>query len=150
ELPDQRQIGLALAGVGGRRQAAEKLLRSAVRNRPQVLDELIVSQADAVVADDEQLGLFVGFERDLEGRAVAVDFFGELNVPELIERVGGVRDQLAERDLAVLVQRVRQDVQQLLDLGLKREFLLFGHDKWLLARIQFGKLRSFVRRIEWP
>ena len=36
---------------------------------------------------------------------------------DAVERVRGVRDQLAQEDLAVGVERVRQDVQELLDLG---------------------------------
>ena len=48
------------------------------------------------------------------------------DVPHLVERVGGVRDQLADRDLAALVERVRQQVEELLDLGLERELLPFS------------------------
>ena len=39
---------------------------------------------------------------------------------QLVAGVGGVRDHLAEEDLLVRVQRVGDEVQDLLDLGLER------------------------------
>ena len=49
---------------------------------------------------------------------------------QLVQGVGGVRDQLAQRDLAILIERVRQDVQELFDLSLKGELLLqVGHSE---------------------
>ena len=58
-----------------------------------------------------------------ERAGVALRLVGQGHVPHLVERVGGVRDQLADRDLPALVKRMRQQVQELLDLGLKRVFL---------------------------
>ena len=60
------------------------------------------------------------------GPASRWDFVGQRDVPHLVERVGRVRDQLADRDLPALIERMRQKVQKLLDLGLKRVFLAIG------------------------
>ena len=68
----------------------------------------------------------VGSKRDFERPVVAVLLFGQLDVPHLVQRVGRVRDQFPQRDLAALIERVRQQMQELLDFGLKREFLFFG------------------------
>ena len=41
---------------------------------------------------------------------------------KLLHRVGGIRNQLAEEDLLVGVKRVNDQIEQLLDLGLKGVF----------------------------
>jgi hypothetical protein len=48
---------------------------------------------------------------------------------ELVERIGGVRYQLAQGNFRILIQRMRQNMEELFDLGLKRKFLLIGHGK---------------------
>ena len=99
-----------------------------MRDRAEVLHQLIMSQPDAVVADRQGTCILVRLQRDLQRRVVPILLLGQLNVPHLVEGIGGVRDQLAQRDLAILIERVRQDMQELLDLGLKRELLLYvGH-----------------------
>ena len=40
---------------------------------------------------------------------------------ELVERVRGVRHQLAKEHIAIGIERVNHEVEQLLDLGLKLE-----------------------------
>ena len=43
---------------------------------------------------------------------------------ELVERVGGVGDELAEEDLRVRVERMDDELEELADFGLE---LLLGH-----------------------
>ena len=62
-------------------------------------------------------------DNDLERPAVALGLVGQRDVPHLVERIGRIGDQLAERDLPALIERMRQQVKDLLDLGLKRVFL---------------------------
>jgi len=39
--------------------------------------------------------------------------------PQLVVRIGGVRDQLTQEDFPVAVQRMDHELQQLTDFGLK-------------------------------
>ena len=61
---------------------------------------------------------------DLQRLGVALRLVRQGDVTHLVECVGRVRDQLAERDLAALVERMREQVEQLFDLGLKGKLLL--------------------------
>ncbi len=122
ELADQRDVGLPLRLP--RRHRLEELERAAVRDRPEVRHQLVVRHPDAVVADDQPPGVRVPLDDDLQWPRVAVGLVRQRDVPHLVQRIGGVRDQLAEGDLASLVERMRQQVEQLLDLGLKRKLLL--------------------------
>jgi hypothetical protein len=47
-------------------------------------------------------------------------------VAEFFEGVGGVGDQLADEDFFLRVERVDDDIEELLDLGLELEFLRCG------------------------
>ena len=123
ELADEREVGL---GARVAAQRLEELARAAVRDRSQVRDQLVVRHAEARVADDQPPRGFIGLDHDLQRARVAPGFVGQRHVAHLVERVGGVGDQLADRDLAALVERVRQQVKELLDLGLEREFLPIG------------------------
>ena len=59
-----------------------------------------------------------------------------LEEPELFAGVRGVRDEFTDEDLAVGVERVDDDIENLLDLGLKR--MGFG-----LAHCSVGRSRQF-------
>ncbi len=119
ELPDQRQVGFFVAG-----EFLQKLERPAMGDRAQVFDQLIVGQADAGIFDGENALVFVGDEGDFQRGVIAVFFVGQLQIPHLVQGIRGVGDQFADRDLFVLIQRMRQQMQQLLNFGLKRELLL--------------------------
>src|SRR5208283_4827832 len=75
-------------------------------------------------ANDERLFELARVDRDLQRAAVALFLIGQGHVAHLIQRIGGVGDELANRDLAALVEGMGKQVKKLLDLGLKREFLL--------------------------
>ena len=51
-------------------------------------------------------------------------FVGEGEVTQLVERVGGVGDELAEEDFRVRVERMDDELEELVDFSLE---LLFGH-----------------------
>ena len=45
---------------------------------------------------------------------------------QLLERVGGVGNQFADEDFLLGVERMNDDIEELLDLGLELEFLRSG------------------------
>ena len=112
------------------RAFAERLeegLRTGMRDRAEVLDQLIAGHADPVVLDRDRLGLVVGGDVDLKVEFVVEDFLlGELRMAQLFQRVGGVGHELAEENFLLRVERVDDDIEQLLDLGLEFEFLRRG------------------------
>ena len=116
ELADQRDIRLTRF-----RRILEEFKRAAPRDRPQVGHEFIAGHADPVVADDQLGGVGPAFDGDLQRSTVSRRFLGHRDEPHLVEGVGGVRDQLADRDVAALIKRVREQLQELLDLGLEAE-----------------------------
>ena len=83
--------------------------------------EVFLVHADAGVGEGEGLGSFVEFEVDagIEGQVLEV-LVGEGEVAQLVERVGGVRDQFAQEDLGVRVERVDDELEELGDFGFKR------------------------------
>ncbi len=134
ELADQRGVLLLVAF-----QPRHELLRAALGDRAQVRHGLLRRQADAVVTDGERLLFRVEEDAQLEVGGV----FQELRVvdgleAQLVAGVRCVRDQFAQEDFLVRVQRVRDEVQDLLDLGLERESLLFHGMKPDLVWVEGG------------
>ena len=123
ELADQSR---RLAGLAGALRGFEERLRAGLRDRAEVLDHLRARHADAVVGDRERPGGRVGRELDLPvGVAFELVGVGERVEPHLVDRVGRVGDEFAEEDLAVGVERVRDEVEELLQFGFELERL--GH-----------------------
>src|SRR5262249_33435910 len=116
ELTDQlgrRGLPLALA------QRVQELLGAGARDGADVLDDLVAGHAHSVVVDAERPRRRVGLQANLQlagGQEVAA---GDGFEPELVERVRGIRDQLAEEDVLVGVEGVDHEVQQLPDLRLE-------------------------------
>jgi hypothetical protein len=92
---------------------------------PDVLDQLFPRHSHAGVGDREATLGLVTLDLDLE-RNVFADLFRQLHEAHLVERVDGVGDELAKKDFLLCVQRMDQDVQQLLNLGLEGQFLAGG------------------------
>ncbi len=122
ELADQVGVLLLVA-----LQLRHELARAALGDGAQVRHRLLGAHADAVVADGQRLRLLVEEHADLEvGRVLAQRGVVQRLEAQLVAGVGGVGDQLAQEDLLVRVQRVGDEVQDLLDLGLEGKGLL-GH-----------------------
>jgi len=123
ELADQLRILLLVAFERG-----HEFARAALGNRAQVSDRLVSRHADAVVGDGDRLGF--GVERNahfqvrcvLEQRGIV-----QRLEAQLVAGVGCVGHQLAQENFLVRVERVGDEVQDLLDLGLEREGF-FVHD----------------------
>ena len=116
ELADQLEVVVPLA-----RELLEEPPGARARDGAQVLDQVLAVHADAVVADREQpLGL-VGQDADLELGVVAQQLgLAQRPVAELVARVRRVADQLAQEDLALLVERVDDQIEHTADIGLER------------------------------
>ena len=122
ELADQ--VGVLLLVT---LQLGHELARAALGDGAQVLDRFVAAHADAVVADRQRLGLGVEQHAHFEVGGILVERrVVERLEAQLVAGVGRVGDQLAQEDLLVGVQRVRHQVQDLLDLGLER-MGLFAH-----------------------
>ena len=118
ELADERErAGLALFGF---LQLLGELAGAALGDGAEVVDELLAAHPDAGVPDGQRVRLAVGDEADGQldpGRRELG--LGHRAKAQLVERVGRVREQLAQEDLAVRVERLDDEPQHLLDLGLE-------------------------------
>lgn len=103
----------------------------------QVRFQLAAVHTDAGVDDGERFLIVINLDLDLQRQMAVKGFFlGEALVAILFQGVGGVGDQLTEKDLTLGVKRVDDDIKQLLDFGLKLlgfglrlgGFTTHGHD----------------------
>ena len=110
--------------------------RPRLGDRPQVLDDLVPGHADAGILDGEQALLLIRSDVDLQIDARVEDLVvGQHLEADAVERVGGIREQFAQKDLPVFVQGMDQDIEQLPGLGLEGKafgFILAGG--WGLVR----------------
>ena len=107
ELADQ--VGVAF---GVSRQIGEEILRARARDGAQMLDQILVVHADSVVADGERMLHFVEIQIDarLECQGL-VRILGQREVLELVERIGGIRHQLAQKNLRMRIEGVNNQVE---------------------------------------
>jgi hypothetical protein len=120
ELADELGVALLIA-----REAAHEVLGAGLGDGAQVVDGLLRAHADAVVPDGEGAGLFVNQDAHVQvGRVFIQGGVVERLKAQLVAGVGRVGDQLAQEDFLVGVQRVGDEVQQLLDFGLEGKGLL--------------------------
>ena len=111
---DVGALGLGVVGLEG--------LRAGVRDGTQVGVELFSRHADAVVAHADGARVLVKGDLHAQLRAVYLHVcIREALEDELVHSVGGVGDELAQENLAVGVDRVDHEVEELLALSL--EFL---------------------------
>ena len=115
ELADQVGVLLGVAGELG-----EEVLGSGAGDGAEVRDEVFLVHADAGVGDGEGLVLLVELEIDagFEGKGL-VGVVGQGEVTQLVECVGGVGDELAQEYLRMRVERVDDELEELIDFGLK-------------------------------
>ena len=123
ELADQPRRVRVVLGL----HRIHKRLGARLRHRAEQVDHLLAAHADAVVRNGQRLRL--GVRRDFDFPIFIA--FERLIVVErielhLVDGIRGVRDQLAQENLAVRIERMGNQVQQLLQFGL--EFQRFsGH-----------------------
>ncbi len=99
----------------------DEFARTRLGDGTQVFHDLVAGHADARVLDGQGAGFFVGVDADSQFRVgiehVAV---GQHLEADAVKGVRSVREQFAQEDLAVLVERVDQNVEQLPGLGLEQ------------------------------
>ena len=116
-----------------------EIQRAGLGDGAQILFQLVLGHADAVVRHGEGAAVLVHRQVDLQ--IVLADADGgvgqALEIP-LVAGVGGVGDQLAQKNLPVGVNGIDHQVQQLFALGLE---LMHCHDriplfvKWLSTHV---------------
>ena len=127
ELADEAGVGVVALLLEG----VQEGLGAGMGNGAEVLDQLGAAHADAVVLEGDGASLVVGGDVDLE-REIGVEdvLLDELEVAELLEGVARVGDQLADEDLAVGVERVDDEIEELLNFGLEDVFFGgSGHER---------------------
>ncbi len=118
------QFGVFLLVTG---QVFKKLGGTGLGDGAQMLDDLVPGHADAVVADGERPGFFVDADTHFEVTVAFVEavIFQGFEA-QFVRRIGGVGDELAQEDLAVGVERVDHQVQQLFGFGLESKRFFMG------------------------
>ena len=102
-------------------------------DRADEVDDLVAAHPDAVVADGQGALGRVGLEGDVQVGGVDLEVLVLVGgQPQLVQRVGGVGDQLPEEDVLGRVDRVDHQLQQLTGLGLELD-RLGGHRRKVSA-----------------
>ena len=124
ELADQLRVIFLVA-----RELGHEVAGAAFGNRAEVVDGFLLRQADAVVGNRQGFGGGVKAHAHFQ---FSVAFINARVVQrleaQLVASVRSVGDQLAQENFRVGVQRVRDELEQLGDFGLKR-MGLFLHGK---------------------
>jgi hypothetical protein len=104
------------------RQLGEEFARAGLGDGPEVSDHFLAAHADAVVGNGQGFSVLVEGNPYLEIR-IALEQGGVVQrfETQLVAGVGRIGNQLAKENLAVGVQRVDHQLQELLDLGLEAE-----------------------------
>src|ERR1035438_1923362 len=117
ELADQ--AGVLLSALA---ESLQKGLRTRMCDRAEVLDQFHPRHPNAEILYGQGLGLVVRRDVDFQREVVVKDLlFRKLDVAELLQRIGGVGDQLTDEDLLFRIKRMNDDIQHLLDFGLELE-----------------------------
>ena len=122
ELPDQRDIVLCIAG-----QPVGEGGGAGARDGAEILRQLLPPHAFAIVGDGDGARLLVHLDADAEFGVPVQQFrLGDGAVTQPVAGVCRVRDQFAQEDFLVRINRVHHEVEDASDLRLKRP-ALFVH-----------------------
>jgi hypothetical protein len=108
------------------RAASAKLLEegfgAGMGDGAQIGFQLLLGHADAGIGNGEGVFLSSQIDGDFQGHMGCrrVLFLHQTLVPEFFQGVGGVGDQLADKDITLGVERVDDDIQDLSGLRLKK------------------------------
>ena len=103
--------------------------RTGTRDCAEVVLELVLGHTDTVVGDLEDAVLFIDVDADLEIVVIQPDAVVRQRAEiELVDRVGRVGDQLAQKDLFMGIDGVDHHIQQFFGFCLE---LLFRHVYYL-------------------
>ena len=97
-----------------------KAERAAVRDRAEVLHKLFPRHAAAVVGDRQCTVRFIRVDLDTEVACIhSCRAIGQRAVIELVDRIAGVADQLAQEDFFMGIDGIDHEVKKPLGFGLK-------------------------------
>ena len=115
ELTDLLRV---LRFVGG--EVFEEVFGARLRDGAEVFVRFLERHADAVVGNGEGAGFLVGADADRED-GVAAEELGLRNCreAELVDGVGGVRDELAQEYFLIRIKGIGEELQELAHLGLE-------------------------------
>ena len=115
-------------GILGRvpAQALEEFPRAGARDGAQILDDFIPAHADTVVLDGQRARRGIRNQRDRQRIGAQQSRIGEGLEAQLLARVRGVRNQLAQENFLVRIQRMDDQSQHLFGFGLKLFYLRLG------------------------
>ena len=115
EAADQLRILCLIPG-----EILKESFSTGIGDRPQVFVGFFKRHADAVVADREGTGVFIGLHTDAQHRIIPQHrAVGERQKVQLIQGVGRVGNEFAKEHFLVGIKGIRQEVQKLCDFGLK-------------------------------
>ena len=131
KLTDQ----FAVADSAGFFEFFQKRFCAGLGNRADVFHHFVIGHADAVVADGQRVGRFVGVKRYFKIRVVFQQIMvGQRLHPDFVDGIRCVGDQFAQKYFPVGIDGVDHQVEQLLGFGLKFASL-FCHGVVLLCRM---------------
>ena len=121
ELTDQMQVTLRRLGF------FDESLRAGLGDGAEIVDQLSGVHADAGVGDGQGFGRLVGGDGDGEfGGTLQQRRLGDRLIAQLVEGVRRVGDQFAQEHVAVGIDRVHHELQELGHLGLEFVSLAAG------------------------
>jgi hypothetical protein len=154
ELADEPSVFLVLSGQG-----VEELAGTGAGDGPDIRHYLVAVHADAIVVDGDGTRLLVHGYPDL-ALVLVLDqrLVGQRLEAQPVDGIRGIGDQFAQEDLALAVERMDHQVQDLLHLGLESEGLArrgrggvrVGHDRSGLPGSDSGPAGPMVRGSAGP
>ena len=124
ELPDQLGRLLRRARLPGLPQPGQHLPGAGLRDRPDQVDDLVAGHPDPVVPHGQRALGGIGRELNVQvGRVDVQVLVAVRRHPQLVQRVRGVGDQLAQEHVLRRVDRVDHQLQQLTCLRLELDRL---------------------------
>src|SRR5688572_13151140 len=126
----------------------QKCLRTRMRDRPEILHQITMRHANSSVSEGDRARCFVGLDTDFQWQVRLINLFpGGLQEPEFLKCIRGIGNQFANENLFIGVERVNDNVQQLLNFGLKMMFF-DAHNSLPLGRK--NSARSSSCSSTWP
>lgn len=125
KLPDERRIHRAASrGLRLRLELLDERLRSRMRNRPEIFNQLAMRHADARIRERDCLRRLIRRDGHLQRRIRLDDFLpARLQEAQFLRGIRRIRNQLADEDLLIRVERMDDKIEKLRDLGLELMFL---------------------------
>ncbi len=121
-----------ILGVVGFRNGIKELGGTGIGNGAQVFDQIFLVHPDPVIGNRQNITDIICQKAHLEIGITSEQIrFGNRFIAQLVARIRGVGDQLAQEDVLVGIKRVDNDIEQSANLSLEPHFF-FRHDLFFL------------------